>query len=399
MHIEGLQGGYVASWGPSLLTFFLFPRPACCYDPSPPTMDPSAAALSTTAAAALPPAVDNTLGALLLGTCFGFMLYGVMLYQAYRYYQLYPKDRFMLKLLVTVIVITESLHMSIWAIGCYEYLVANYFNPAYAAETHWFMQTLVVFTDASVLVCQLFYTARIYYFGPEWRCRIPAFVALIIQLSFVGWTFAAVAKVYQAKSAEEFSHSTWYVSVCFGHAVVCDVVLAGALVYILHNNRTGMKNTDNILDKLIVYAINTGVLTTIFGLLVFVFSVVYPTNFIYAGISVAGVKLYSNSVLAMLNSRKSLSDKMINNVPAGDSISLTSYRPSAATSLPRPSGITVSRTQTVTVGVNAWPGKISHHAESNLDVEKGAGIPFDNRHSKRGAEKYDGVEDELGFTR
>ncbi|KAH9849124.1 hypothetical protein C2E23DRAFT_888512 [Lenzites betulinus] len=369
-------------------------------------MDPSAAALDPSAAtdpgvgassAALPSA-DSTLGALLLGTCFGFMLYGLMLHQAFRYYHLYPTDRFHLKWLVTIIVIMESFHMSLWAIASYEYLVANYLDPVYPALTHWFVQTTVPFTGSAILVCQIFYAARVYYFGPKWQYRATVYVVIVLMLSFVGWTAVAAVKSYQATTSAEFAHSTWLISVGYGHAVVSDIILAGALIYILHQNRTGIKKTDTVLDTLIVYTINTGLLTTIFGILVFVFGLTNPDNLVYAGLSIPSVKLYSNSVLAMLNSRRSLSAKMMGGGFDPGSISLGNYRPSAAASHSRTGGITtVTRTQTVTVDVNGWPGKISSHVGSDVDEEKGTHTAFDSRNLKRSTEGYD--EDELGFAR
>ncbi|EIW52155.1 uncharacterized protein TRAVEDRAFT_53583 [Trametes versicolor FP-101664 SS1] len=66
--------------------------------------------------------------------------------------------------------------------------------------------------------------------------------------------------------------------------------------------------TDSLIDVLVIYAVNTGVLTCILGLLGFIFAVVTPDNFIYIGLSIVGVKMYANSVLAVLNCRRSLSD-------------------------------------------------------------------------------------------
>ena len=66
------------------------------------------------------PALDNTLGALLTGTCVGLVyvfqylgvntmltyalfvsLYGLILHQTYRYFRLYPDDRFLIRVFVS----------------------------------------------------------------------------------------------------------------------------------------------------------------------------------------------------------------------------------------------------------------------------------------------------------
>ncbi|OJT15861.1 hypothetical protein TRAPUB_1513 [Trametes pubescens] len=50
------------------------------------------------------PALDNTFGAVLLGTFVGLILYGLTLHQSYRYLRLYPNDSRALKCLVAFVV-------------------------------------------------------------------------------------------------------------------------------------------------------------------------------------------------------------------------------------------------------------------------------------------------------
>ncbi|KAI0822168.1 hypothetical protein BC628DRAFT_703459 [Trametes gibbosa] len=256
--------------------------------------DPATASNGT--AAAYPPAggklpsQGGTLGALLLGSIFGFMLYGLMLHQAYRYYRMYPGDRRILKALVLIIIVTETFHTAMWITACYEYLVVNYFNPANAIKTHWYIKITIPVTAITIIFCQLFYAARVYYLGVQWQYRV--LVGIV------------------STNTVEFSRSTWIISAAYGHAVLCDIFTTSALIYVLRRSRTGVKRTDSVLDTLVLYTVNTGLLTTIVGLLIFVSGIAYPDLLIYAGLSIAGVKLYSNSVLAMLNSRQSLSDRM-----------------------------------------------------------------------------------------
>ncbi|KAI8970729.1 hypothetical protein BD414DRAFT_540745 [Trametes punicea] len=72
--------------------------------------------------------------------------------------------------------------------------------------------------------------------------------------------------------------------------------------------------TDTVLDTLILYTINTGLLTSVCSVLAFIFVIILPGNLIYAGISVAGTKLYAISVLAVLNSRRYISDRFMDDV-------------------------------------------------------------------------------------
>ncbi|OJT12910.1 hypothetical protein TRAPUB_10541 [Trametes pubescens] len=104
----------------------------------------------------------------------------------------------------------------------------------------------------------------------------------------------------------------WMVSVVYGVTVSCDIILTGSLTWVLLKKRTGFKNTDSLIAVIVLYSINTGLMTGVFGLLVFIFALVMPNNLVYIGISIFGTKLYINSVLAVLNSRKSLNNRNLN---------------------------------------------------------------------------------------
>ncbi|KAL1940981.1 hypothetical protein VTO73DRAFT_7617 [Trametes versicolor] len=285
------------------------------------------------------PSLASTLGAVLLGSVFGFMLYGLMLHQTYRYYRMYPGDSLALKSLVFTIVAMETFHTVLWIIICYEYLIDNYFNPLNLIETHWrsrfhcdpaltaTSKLTIPVTALTGMFSQIFYAGRIYYIGPQYKLVVAA--AVTVMLLSLGCDFAATVKVFHAATIFEFSHWTvrtstfcessspltstlakWIVSVAYGMLVLCDLINSTALIVVLRRSRTGVKRTDTVIDTLVLYTVNTGLLTTIVSSLVFAFALAYPDNLIYGALSIPGVKLYSNSVLALLNSRRALSERM-----------------------------------------------------------------------------------------
>ncbi|KAI0648720.1 hypothetical protein C8Q79DRAFT_466210 [Trametes meyenii] len=260
--------------------------------------------LSPLAGLPKPPALDNSFGAMLLGTSFGLMLYGLTVHQTYRYFRLYPRDTNLFKGIVLAILTMETLHSLIWMIACYHFLVTNYANASSLLTGHW--QLNVAITGASNLICQGFYARRVYMLGTKNRWIVV--VAVLTMTACLGFDVAASVEAFKL-SLEDFPRFSvsWLVSAAYGCAVATDVLLTGALIRVLLRSRTGFKRTDLTLDTLIVYSINTGLLTSVTGLLVFVFALILPGNYIYAGISIVNAKLYANSVLAVLNSRRSLS--------------------------------------------------------------------------------------------
>ncbi|KAL1940972.1 hypothetical protein VTO73DRAFT_7608 [Trametes versicolor] len=242
------------------------------------------------------------------------LLYALMLHQTYRYYRMYPGDGLALKGLVLIIVLMETFHTVLWIISSYKYLVTNYFNPLDLIKTHWSIKLAI--PAITGMFSQIFYAGRVYYIGPQLKYRLLVAAAIFVMLLYLGWDFAATVEVFRAATIFEFAHWTWIVSVAYGLVVLCDLITTLALIFVLRRSRTGVKRTDTVVDTIVLYTINTGLLTTILGSLVFIFAVVSPDNLIYAGLSIPGVKLYSNSVLATLNSRRSLSERMTHDFEA-----------------------------------------------------------------------------------
>ncbi|KAI0788188.1 hypothetical protein C8Q74DRAFT_663961 [Fomes fomentarius] len=124
-----------------------------------------------------------------------------------------------------------------------------------------------------------------------------------------------------------FKHVTWLVSTGSTMAVSADLLLTVTLIHLLRRSRTGMKSTDSMLEVMILYSINTGLLTGILNLLSLFFAFICPGDLIYIGIGIPCVKLYANTLLAALNSRKSLKDKcaglFVEVSPFGDGFGMT----------------------------------------------------------------------------
>ncbi|KAI0824339.1 hypothetical protein BC628DRAFT_1378941 [Trametes gibbosa] len=155
-----------------------------------------------------------------------------------------------------------------------------------------------------------FYLRRIYLIGPTYRwLAAPATLCLVISQGF--GIAAGIYAVISTPSILEFYHISWLFSVAYGLVGVTDILLAGMLVYVLQQSRTGSRRADGVLDTLIIYTINTGLLTSLCSILAFVFALILPGNLIYAGLSIIGTKLYANSVLAMLNSRREINNRFL----------------------------------------------------------------------------------------
>ncbi|KAF8490830.1 hypothetical protein F5888DRAFT_1807870 [Russula emetica] len=86
--------------------------------------------------------------------------------------------------------------------------------------------------------------------------------------------------------------------------VATDILTAASLSYFLHKMRTGYKRSDTLINRLIIYSVNTGTLTSIFSGAVLVTYNMMPDNLIFIALYFILSKLYANSCLATLNMRR-----------------------------------------------------------------------------------------------
>ncbi|RDX45637.1 hypothetical protein OH76DRAFT_1473831 [Lentinus brumalis] len=253
------------------------------------------------------PALDNTFGAYLLGTFLGMLQYGVLLYQVQEYCRLYPRDRGVLKCLVAAIVLLETVFSILNIHTCYHYLVLNYFAPPRLLFGVWSINFTPLASAMTVVVAQSFFARRVFLVGRRYRS-----IALIAVLLFVAIIALDAAGTAQAFLVKEFSKSgkvTWLAAAGSITASVADLLLTAVLIVALRRSRTGFKHTDSLIAVITMYTINTGLLTGIFHVLLWIVSIKYPENLIYGLIGIINTRLYGNVLLATLNARISFSKR------------------------------------------------------------------------------------------
>ncbi|KAH0830254.1 hypothetical protein J3R83DRAFT_1615 [Lanmaoa asiatica] len=85
-----------------------------------------------------------------------------------------------------------------------------------------------------------------------------------------------------------------------------DIVIAMVLCFKLHMSRTGFQKSDTVITKLIVFSINTSLLTSLCALASLICVSVWPHAWIYIAFYYCIGRLYCNTLLATLNARKRL---------------------------------------------------------------------------------------------
>ncbi|ESK81789.1 hypothetical protein Moror_5360 [Moniliophthora roreri MCA 2997] len=218
------------------------------------------------------PDLEGPSGADLVATIISSCLYGVTCIQTWYYFQNYS-DSILIRATVLTILALETIHAVLLTQAMYHYLILNYGNPS-ALLTHTWTTILINPTMSPIAtIVLMFYAVRIYLFSYKRDWWTPAIVCI---LNAVQTAFSIALTVGMAKHHFFAVITTNKQSIAISVApLFCtaagDVICAVALSYYLHSNCSGIKSTNTRINKLIIHAINNGVLNVVAAISTVVF--------------------------------------------------------------------------------------------------------------------------------
>jgi len=189
----------------------------------------------------------------------------------------------------------------------YFYLITGFGNPLALAAGNWPLFSSIAINVVIAFIVQCFFTERIFQLcPPERRWWVTGIIAITVLAHFV---FGLETVIFLATKKEftRFKEVTLIAAVPFGVVtVLSDIIIAIALCVLLGSNRSSFDDTNNIINKLIVFAINRCILTSAVAVAETIVFSVLPNSFYSLAIDFVIGKLYANSLLAVLNSRVAL---------------------------------------------------------------------------------------------
>ncbi|KAI0769287.1 hypothetical protein BD413DRAFT_613841 [Trametes elegans] len=275
--------------------------------------------------------LNPTYGALFVGVLLSAVLFGVTMLQTFVYFQQYPADKAWRKLAVCWLWFLDALHLALSAHFVYHYLVNNYGNPDALSQIVWSFKLRIVVDAFVVCSVHTLYTSRLWTllaidnhvapFGKEARrwsrqkmtvrasatrwimCRIAPWVVSGCVVIGYGIAIVMCYETFSLTTFGDFGHAPWATYVPLGSSTFIDALIAGALCYFLTRCRMQSAAMNGPIKTLIVYTLNTGIITSFCTLIAVITMVAFPTTFIPIAIEFLVIKLYINSYLAMLNAR------------------------------------------------------------------------------------------------
>ncbi|KAJ7599260.1 hypothetical protein C8J56DRAFT_1040155 [Mycena floridula] len=273
------------------------------------------------------------LGMTLLGLVFSSILYGITICQTYAYYQRFPLDPFSVKFMVVALTILDTVsaslitHCSCWInqgvrmeLECAPKNISLVLPLTIGVKAELALSMVI-----SGLV-ELFLVYRVWLLSDRNRMLAmflasPTVLSLAI-VHFISGEYTAAA-FFRLHMFSRFGVVTSASIIRLVSAAVCDTAIAVAMCFFLHRKRTGYKKTDKVIDHLIIFSINTGLLTSVASIACLITYLLVPQTWVYLGLCFLISKLYANTFLSSLNSRQILRE----NLRASETITISDPAP------------------------------------------------------------------------
>ncbi|KAI0746744.1 hypothetical protein C8Q80DRAFT_793006 [Daedaleopsis nitida] len=284
--------------------------------------------------------LDNTLGAAYVGNIFAATLYGLTTLQTYTYYNRSSKDSGLLKSLVAMLWILDTLHVVLICHTVYTYAVTHFGSLAALQKPTWSVVAQIVVTGVSDGIIRAVFCYRIYILSNQHRLLFV--VNGLASTLMVANNFALTVKCFQISVYSDLDKISWLFYFNLSAAVVSDALIAASMCWLLATRSSSFMTVNSTVRTLVLYSVNTGVITTLCTFATLVMYAVAPHTFIFMAIFFALSKLLLNSLLASLNARKALREQLSN--ADAVSIPLSSNGPNSGSSGLGRQGVTTSGT-------------------------------------------------------
>jgi len=250
------------------------------------------------------PIVDAQ-GAWLIASYFNAIMHGTVILQVYLYFTRFPHDLKPIKWLVGCVLLTDVLQTASIMAVTYRWLITNFENSPGLDTIKWSFNMLFVWDSILALLAQGFFTCRVWAVSHKNK-PLCAILAMAVLTRF-GLLNAMGVQTWIKQTLHGLTEVLWLLTLGLAFSMCTDVAITTSLIWYLHKSRTGVRKTNSLINRLIIYSMTTALLPCIFDVIVVICIGTMPNNLIWAGIHLILTKTYPTAILATLNTRQAKS--------------------------------------------------------------------------------------------
>ncbi|KAG2004218.1 hypothetical protein CC2G_002797 [Coprinopsis cinerea AmutBmut pab1-1] len=250
--------------------------------------------------------LHDSVGALQLGSLFAVFLFGVVTLQSHLYYQQFRNDKIHLKALVALVWILELGHTFCIAAEIYKATIIHYGRPDKLFPFPYLGASTAVGGSIAFLA-HTFFSSRVWKVLPKPWNFIGVFCFVLALARFIGSALLG-SKAVKATVLEHYRRDWgWLIVTLLMGGAAIDIIIAGSMLSYLHSQREKVfARSVRLIDRLVQYTICTSLVPSLSAVIMVICFHVKPTAMIWIAVYICLAKLYSNCILASLNSRADL---------------------------------------------------------------------------------------------
>ncbi|KAJ7695850.1 hypothetical protein B0H14DRAFT_3905340 [Mycena olivaceomarginata] len=261
------------------------------------------------------PSMDSTYGAWLIALFLETILYGIGIVQTFFYFQWWPDDNWTIWGSVTAVMFFETTQILFFFRSTFYRFVQRF--GQLQEELIWSDSLQLLANYITAFAVQLYFASRIYCLTRESRVyegsALGTYLVVILAFVQVSAGIAQTILSYQIRSYLKLDQTKAITTLQTAASLACDVAITGYLCAFLHKNKQGLPRTQKVLNKLMMNAVNRGMLTAISSACTMILFLVYPDTFWFFISLAPNSKLYMNSMLATLNLRQYMRNQILGN--------------------------------------------------------------------------------------
>ncbi|KAJ7112807.1 hypothetical protein C8R43DRAFT_133177 [Mycena crocata] len=244
-----------------------------------------------------------TIGALQIGVLFGVCLFGAVTVQVLLYYARFPHDPYALKGLVALVWCLDLGHTVAISNSIYVITVVQYGHPELLIFVPNSLNFGTLLSGFIAPIEQSWFAYRLYKFSHS--CYLPLLCVFLSALRACASIALGVIILRHTTVSDFIENWGWMIVTMLVVGVATDIILVLSLCYYLSAWRgDGFKRMNRLVNRLMKWSIETGLITSVGAMALLICFIRMPDNYSWIAISVVLSKLFSNSFMFSLNSRK-----------------------------------------------------------------------------------------------
>ncbi|KAG7441238.1 uncharacterized protein BT62DRAFT_546460 [Guyanagaster necrorhizus] len=253
--------------------------------------------------------LDNTLGAFVIGASFANILFGITCLQSSFYYRNYPNDGWIFKASVGIIWVLDTIDVAVTTHVWYFYSIKNFgnFQAFTQGNIVWSFKLHILICVSIRVFVQAVYALRLWKLGHHLYQSI-LWLVILVTASNAGCGIYLVKDVFSIPSFSQTPTIRNALISLFAMSISAEFILSVAMMYTLNKGRTSsvFPNTIAILLTLMQMVLISGLVTSLYSMLILVTFLLWPDTLIFLGVDCIQPKIFINSLLAMLNARNTV---------------------------------------------------------------------------------------------